>query len=187
MRMNDMKTTILSALLFLFLSPNAHAQDKPTRKLPPPFTSSEKFEYVAEKTDPLIGLIKSNTFQGVILRPDSSMESLRLIDDHLVPLDKVKSLDEKSCRQALALVLGPSEGEDPAIKVNKIETFSISTGPACEVEASEVKSSMPVLKRYRVVIGLHKGKVRALVAQDKSAVAPPDESAELRGFLKSLK
>ncbi|HRO68699.1 MAG TPA: hypothetical protein PL182_14090, partial [Pseudobdellovibrionaceae bacterium] len=86
MSMNNMNLKILSTLLCV-LSTNAFAQEKPARSVPPPFRSSQKFEYVSEKTDPLIGLIKTDTFQGVILRPDSSMESLRLIDDHLIPME----------------------------------------------------------------------------------------------------
>ncbi|MBX3041027.1 MAG: hypothetical protein KF789_10010 [Bdellovibrionaceae bacterium] len=174
-----MNRQILSTLLCL-LSFTASAQTRP-------FQSSEKFEYVAEKTDPLIGLIKTETFQGVVLRPDSSMESLRLIDDHLVPLEKAAVLNEKTCREALTRILGPSEGKDPVIKIAKVETFQVGSDPACEIEASDVKSGGPLLKRYRIAMRTYKGKIRAFVAQDTSAVALPDESEELRGFLKSLK
>lgn len=180
--MNRFLAMIILANL-MWLAESGLAKQRKTEK--PPFQTSESVEYVAEKSDPLIGLLKADGFQGVVIRGDSAFETLQLIDDYSLALPG-KAMDETLCKTVVRSLLGADEGNDPAIKILKIESFDSRFGKACEAEVQDAPSVIPV-KRYRVVTGIYRNKVRAFVARDKNLTAREGESEELRKFYKSLK
>lgn len=182
MKKSFLMTTICLSLL-LWTTERGFSQSPPRDKIP--FSTSETVDYVAEKSDPLIGLLKAPSFRGVVMRSNSQLESLRLIDDHVLSL-KIKKMDEAACRQVTQAILGSDEGEKPAMKISKVELFKSRFGEACEVEAQELNAD-PQPRRFRLVTGLYKNEVRAFVANDKNPTAREGESEELRKFYKSLK
>lgn len=157
----------------------------PAVKSSAPFQSTEKITYVAEKTDPLIGLFKSEGFQGTIARADFSAPSLRLVDDYLIDPGS-KKIDTDFCKEALSSLLGPHEGAEAVITLKDVETFKGRYGNACEIQAADVKEA-PSPKRYRALIFKFKDTFRAFVTKGTLDKPSDGESSEFRKFLSSLR
>lgn len=147
-----------------------------------PLKSKENIEFITKSEQPLLDLMKTNNFLGVLVRTDKTQRDLRHVDLYAFKDIQEISINQQLCEKLLEKIYGPRK--EISLKVQNINLYKSHSGNTCEATITNPDSKAKFPER-RTIIGFIKAKPYALVFKF-SKPSKVNEQEEARKFWDSL-